>query len=319
MLRNHSESEVAEFFLCPGFCPEKVMRLLIDQKRLERARVRAEQEESRPKHSSRRLICLATALALSGVIALVSCAVTAGGPDLAGQNGWNKIKSRIRLAFGKDFETWQSASDRLQESNSAGLLLLDSNGSLSPFMPGSDHEKYLAHLERWQYLPDENEFLRKRLNELQGAVDSGKPYLEIDLDKNSLIIKMDTKSLYRFPIVSGKGSTYLSSLRRYRSFRTPRGVFKVQNKRKDPVWYKPNWVWHEKGLSPPKGLSYKQRAVHGVLGKYKISLGDGYAIHGTRSGRITPGKRSHGCIRMNANDLKKVYEMVNIGTPVFIY
>jgi hypothetical protein len=316
LLRSYSEQEVAEFFLYPCFCPERVMSLAIDQKRRDRARARTEEKRSISRRR-RRIWFLATVLVSTMVIAMISCAVTAG-PGL-GNGGWKRIRGRLSLALSKDFETLHRAAERLHDGGYAGILLMDSNGALNSFVSGPNEKNFLSHFNRWQALPKENEFLRERLQELQGTVDSGKAYLEIDLARDRLKVKMGTQSLYDFPIVSGKGRTYLPSLGRYRSFRTPRGVFRVRKKEKNPVWYKPNWVWHERGLKPPSRMSLRQRAVPGVLGKYKISLGDGYAIHGTRSGWIRPGKTSHGCIRMNAKDLEIVHRMVDVGTPVYIY
>ncbi len=316
LLRTHNEREVAEFFLCPCFCPERVMCLLIDQKRRDRAKARSDEKRSISRRRNRMWL-LTTVLISTMVIAMISCAVAAG-PGL-GNGGWERIKGRFSLALSKDFETWHRAANWLQDGSYAGVLLMDSKGGLSSLTSGSDEKGFISHFKRWQALPGENEFLRDQLQELQGTVDSGKAYLEVDLARNRLKIKMGTQSLYDFPVVSGKGRTYLPSLRRYKDFRTPRGVFHVRRKQKNPLWYKPNWVWYERGLKPPSRMSRRQRAVPGVLGKYKISLGDGYAIHGTRSGWIRPGKRSHGCIRMNAKDLNKVYRMVDVGTPVYIY
>lgn len=70
---------------------------------------------------------------------------------------------------------------------------------------------------------------------------------------------------------------------------------------------------------PPFGT--KQRDVPNALGPLALALGDGYLIHGTWSGnRDSVGNAaSHGCVRMYNEDLKKLYGMVQVGTPVFIF
>ena len=48
--------------------------------------------------------------------------------------------------------------------------------------------------------------------------------------------------------------------------------------------------------------------------------GNAYGIHGTRSGNIgAPGKRSHGCVRMNRRDLTITYRLCDVGTKVYVY
>jgi hypothetical protein len=315
--RNNGHRDVAEFFLYPSFCPDQVMLLLIDKERRSKARMQAESRKKTARKRNR-IWLASTVIFTSVVITLVSCAVAAGPGTLSG-GGWADITERIKLAISPNFKILINAYEKLNDRNCSGILLMMNDGTLAPLAASRDENSFHANLNAWNDLPEDNKFLKARLDELQKTVDSGDTYIEVDLAKDRLKLKMGTQELYSFPIVSGKGRTYLSSLGRYRSFRTPKGVFEVKKKQKNPVWYKPNWAWYERGLKPPSRLSHKQRAVHGVLGEYKIRLGDGYSIHGTRSGRIRPGKRSHGCIRMNAKDLKLVYRMVDVGTRVYIY
>ena len=148
---------------------------------------------------------------------------------------------------------------------------------------------------------------------LRRSVDSEAIYLEIDLASDRLLVKLGTQALYEYPVVSGKGKTWL------RSFATPKGVRQVESIEKDPKWYRPDWVWEEKGLEVPEDLTMEERAVPGALGPYKVSFGDGYYIHGTRAGRIRPGKYSHGCVRMNNSDLKNLVKLIDVGTLLYIY
>jgi tetratricopeptide (TPR) repeat protein len=166
---------------------------------------------------------------------------------------------------------------------------------------------------------EENFRLRETQRWLQPTINEEEVYLELNLAEDQLMIKMGTQVLYSFPMVSGKGRTWIKGTGRYRDFSTPKGIRHITYKERNPVWYRPNWSWLERGLEIPDDLEKEDRAVPGVLGKYRINLGEGYAIHGTRSGRIKPGKYSHGCIRLSARDLKKVWDMTEEGTKVFIY
>jgi lipoprotein-anchoring transpeptidase ErfK/SrfK len=57
----------------------------------------------------------------------------------------------------------------------------------------------------------------------------------------------------------------------------------------------------------------------GVLGDYALSIGDGYLIHGTIYKRFLGMPVTHGCIRMNDEDLEAVYKTLDFGSKVFIY
>jgi len=101
-------------------------------------------------------------------------------------------------------------------------------------------------------------------------------------------------------------------------FKTPRGRFTIQGKVADPVWRKPDWAFVEEGLPVP-GPSHQSRYEYGVLGDYALSLGDGYLIHGTIYKRFLGMPVTHGCIRLNDDDLEAVYTSLSIGSKVYIY
>ena len=70
---------------------------------------------------------------------------------------------------------------------------------------------------------------------------------------------------------------------------------------------------------PPAGST--QLRVHGALGPYALNMGDGYLLHGTNDfdedsiGRAV----SHGCVRLNNDELTRLYSIVPSGTPVYIF
>ncbi len=68
---------------------------------------------------------------------------------------------------------------------------------------------------------------------------------------------------------------------------------------------------------PPFGTN--QRKYQGVLGTHRLNIGDGYALHGTNKPETVGRSVSHGCVRMRNEDIARLYEIVPIGTPVFIY
>ena len=70
-------------------------------------------------------------------------------------------------------------------------------------------------------------------------------------------------------------------------------------------------------IIPPFGTN--QRRYKGVLGTRRLVLGDGYALHGTNVPSSIGQAVSHGCVRLRNEDIEKLYEMVDVGTPVYIY
>jgi len=68
---------------------------------------------------------------------------------------------------------------------------------------------------------------------------------------------------------------------------------------------------------PPLGTSMRRHS--GVLGSHRLNLGDGYALHGTDQPDSIGHAVSHGCVRLRNEDIAQLYDMVAVGTPVYIY
>ena len=66
-------------------------------------------------------------------------------------------------------------------------------------------------------------------------------------------------------------------------------------------------------------LGTNQRKYTGVLGVRRLNLGNGYALHGTNRPETIGHSVSHGCIRLRNEDITKLYDMVPVGTVVYIY
>lgn len=78
-------------------------------------------------------------------------------------------------------------------------------------------------------------------------------------------------------------------------------------------------IFDKKLFVPPQNSA--QRRVPDALGPYKLDMGDGYLIHGTHIyNEDSIGEAvSHGCVRMMNVDVTKLYAIVPVGTPVFIF
>jgi L,D-transpeptidase YbiS len=144
------------------------------------------------------------------------------------------------------------------------------------------------------------------------------PYLIINTSANNFKLMKDEDNILREGICSTGSYTILQKDNKQWVFKTPRGMFKILTKEIDPVWKKPDWAFIEEGLPVPSP-NHPSRFEYGVLGDYKMALGDGYLIHGTLYKRFLGMPVTHGCIRMGDEDLEVVFKTVQLGSKVYIY
>jgi len=156
-------------------------------------------------------------------------------------------------------------------------------------------------------------YLQQRLN----AKTPGSSYLIINSSTNEFKLFSGLKEIRR-GICSTGSYVQLETDNQKWLFKTPKGVLRVQGKTENPVWIKPDWAFIEEGLPvPPKG--HYSRYEYGTLGDYALSLGNGYLIHGTLYKRFLGMPVTHGCVRMNDEDLEKIYQTLKVGSKVYIY
>jgi L,D-transpeptidase YbiS len=145
------------------------------------------------------------------------------------------------------------------------------------------------------------------------------PYILVDTARNRLYVKRQEEVVLDAIASTGSG-TILDKPGESNSqwiFDTPRGEFPVKSKLTNPTWIKPDWAFIEEGLDVPQNAA--DRAEQGVLGEYALGFGKGYFIHGTLYTRLLGKNVTHGCIRLNDSDLKGVYKLARVGTPIMIF
>jgi len=95
--------------------------------------------------------------------------------------------------------------------------------------------------------------------------------------------------------------------------RTPRGSWEIINKRYMPAWRNPGSAW---AASMP---DYIPPGPSNPLGTRALDLdAPAIRIHGTTQDWSIGRAASHGCMRMHRWDIEELYELVPVGTKVFI-
>ena len=144
-------------------------------------------------------------------------------------------------------------------------------------------------------------------------------YIVVDTARNRLYVKRRAVVLLDAVVSTGSGTIldHPDQPERRWVFDTPRGAFAVQSKLVNPAWVKPDWAFLEEGRAIPTRVA--ERVETGILGEYAFGFGNGYFIHGTLYTRLLGRNVTHGCIRLNDDDLRTVNQLADIGTPLIIF
>ncbi len=156
----------------------------------------------------------------------------------------------------------------------------------------------LVTFQKWEGRKITGRLTRAELEALRNATpprpkDAGYKHVEVDLDRQVLLLTNDDGEITTIlPVSTGSGKHYKEKRMSGLAY-TPRGRFKIYNKLAG--WRK-----------SPLGLLY-----------YPNYFSDGLAIHGNPEVPHSP--QSHGCVRIPMWAAKQVSEQLSIGTIVLIY
>lgn len=155
----------------------------------------------------------------------------------------------------------------------------------------------LIAFQKWEGRPvtgrltlDELEAIRTSASPV--ARDRGYAHVEVDLDRQVLLLVNDRGGVRVLPVSTGTGKAFVDEGRTSIAY-TPRGRFLVY--RKGVGW--------EKG---PLGSVY-----------YPNDISGGVSIHG--SGNVPAEPASHGCIRIPMFAAREVSKLLKLGTIVLVY
>jgi lipoprotein-anchoring transpeptidase ErfK/SrfK len=150
------------------------------------------------------------------------------------------------------------------------------------------------------------------------AYTSGQSYVVINTIENRFALYTNKKLIREGFCSSGSYTMLQTSGNKKWIFKTPKGKYWIHGKTTNPVWKRPDWSFVEEGSPIPSANDFS-RYEYGVLGDYAMALGDGYMIHGTIYKRFLGMPVTHGCVRLNDEDLKVIYNTLNIGSKVYIF
>jgi lipoprotein-anchoring transpeptidase ErfK/SrfK len=158
----------------------------------------------------------------------------------------------------------------------------------------------------------------QRLSKKYSSYTSGQSYIVINTTDNRFFLFRNKKLIREGFCSSGSYTMLKTEGERKWIFKTPKGKYWIQGKITSPVWKRPDWAFVEEGLPiPPQ--DDPSRYEYGVLGDYAMSIGDGYLIHGTLYKRFLGMPVTHGCVRLNDEDLEAIYNTLSIGSKVYIF
>jgi lipoprotein-anchoring transpeptidase ErfK/SrfK len=158
----------------------------------------------------------------------------------------------------------------------------------------------------------------QRLSLKFNSYTSGQSYIVVNTTENKFYLYRNKQLIREGSCSTGSYKKLQTQTGKSWTFKTPRGKFTIENKRTHPAWHRPDWSFIEEGAPiPPKDSPLRWEA--GVLGDYAMDLGDSYMIHGTIYKRFLGMPVTHGCVRLNDEDLEVVFNTLSVGSKVYIF
>jgi L,D-transpeptidase ErfK/SrfK len=127
----------------------------------------------------------------------------------------------------------------------------------------------------------------------------------INIPQRALFYFKDGRLLHYFPVGLGRPD-----------WPTPTSSFTVVIKEEDPVWDVPKSIQEEMRREGKPVKTCVPPGPENPLGKHWLGLSlRGYGIHGTTAPTSIYQFRTHGCVRLHADDVAELFASVSRGTP----
>ncbi len=146
------------------------------------------------------------------------------------------------------------------------------------------------------------------------------PHVHIlpDAPYQGIVINTAEMRLYYFPKATDTVESFPISIGRS-DWSTPHVNARITRKMADPAWYPPASIRREHAQKGDPLPSVVPPGPDNPLGRYALYLSiPGYLLHGTNNEYGIGMQVTHGCMRLYAPDIERLYERVPVGTPVRI-
>ena len=139
-----------------------------------------------------------------------------------------------------------------------------------------------------------------------------------DAPRSGIVINLPEYRLYFYPENEEKVSTWPVGIGR-EGWSSPIGETRVLRKEANPSWYPPQSIRDEHAAAGDILPAVVPPGPDNPMGPFKMNLAmSGYVIHGTNKSFGIGMRVSHGCFRMNNQDVTELFPQVPTGTPVTI-
>lgn len=233
-----------------------------------------------PKHTVR---CL-----LPGLLAMWTSAVSAETYVLPVDGG--NVIGEMRHVFARQEDTFPDIARRY---NVGFNELLHANPTVDPWVPGEGTKVVLPTR-----------------------------YVLPQAPRDGVILNVPEMRLYFFP-KPAKGEpavvvTHPMSVGRM-EWNTPLGKTTVVKKTANPAWYPPQSIRAEHAQDGDVLPAVVPPGPDNPLGLFALRLGiPGYLIHGTNRPYGVGMRVTHGCVRLYPEDVRSLFDKIEVGTPVYI-
>ena len=142
-----------------------------------------------------------------------------------------------------------------------------------------------------------------------------------DTPHNGVTLNISEFRMYYYPPNSGKVMSFAHGIGR-QDWQTPLGQTRITHKIKNPVWNPPASIRREHAAEGDPLPAVVPAGPHNPLGSRALylALPGEYRIHGTDIDKIygIGMQITHGCVRMYPEDIEALFDLVAVGTPVYI-
>lgn len=142
-----------------------------------------------------------------------------------------------------------------------------------------------------------------------------------DTPHNGITLNIAEFRMYFYPSNTGKVHSYPHGIGR-QDWKTPLGTTKIIRKVMNPTWNPPASIRREHAAEGDILPAVVPPGPHNPLGTRAmyLSLPGEYRIHGTDIDKVygIGMQITHGCVRMYPDNIEELYDMIGVGTPVYL-